>query len=74
MADCTLLATCIFFNDKMARMPKTTEFMKNKFCKGDNSICARHTVFLALGREKVPLDLFPGDMETAAIVISAGKK
>ena len=70
MADCPVLAACIFFNDKMAKMPKTTEFMKQKFCKGDNSKCARYMVFMALGREKVPTDLFPGDIETAALIIS----
>ena len=40
-------------------MPDMGDLMKEKYCKGDNSICARHMVFKALGRTAVPDNLFP---------------
>jgi hypothetical protein len=69
MAECALLAKCIFFNDKMASMPVASEMMKKKYCMKDSSTCARFMVFSALGREKVPVDLFPNNPERAKSVI-----
>jgi hypothetical protein len=69
MADCECLAGCIFFNDKMARKPATADIMKQRYCKGDSSVCARHMVLEKLGRPKVPVDLFPGDVERAMQII-----
>ena len=71
MADCELLEGCIFFNDKMADMPSTAEMFKNKYCRESNTECARYVVFKALGREKVPPDLFPNMKEKAQEVIAA---
>ncbi len=68
--ECELLATCRFFNDKMANVPVTAEMMKVTICKSDNSRCARYLVFKALGREKVPGDLFPNEVERARTIIS----
>ena len=73
MADCELLATCLFFTDKMAKMPKTAHMVKGRYCRGKNTDCARHMVFVALGREKVPLDLFPGQTDEAQEIISNKK-
>ncbi|MCX5708753.1 MAG: hypothetical protein NTY14_07305 [Candidatus Omnitrophica bacterium] len=73
MADCKLLKTCIFFSDRMVGMPKTADMVKEKYCQGDNSECARHMVFIACGREKVPSDLFPGQIEKARDIL-ANKK
>lgn len=70
MSDCELLKTCIFFNDKMANIPSTVEIFKIKYCRGDNTECARYMVFKALGRERVPQDLFPNQVEIAHMVIS----
>ena len=72
MADCELLEGCIFFNDKMADMPSTAEMFKNQFCRGNNIECARYMVFKALGREKVPPDLFPNMKEKAQEIITPG--
>jgi hypothetical protein len=72
MADCELLQTCIFFNDKMKNMPGTAAILKGQFCKSDNSSCARYTVFKALGRQKVPTDLFPQQKEKAEKIIAGG--
>jgi hypothetical protein len=65
MADCEMLAKCIFFNDKMANMPAMAEMLKKKYCRGDNSACARYVVCKSLGREKVPGDLTPSQLDRA---------
>ncbi|GAB1482046.1 hypothetical protein MASR2M78_08610 [Treponema sp.] len=59
MADCECLPRCIFFNDKMANKPATSQVMKKKYCLGDSANCARHMVFKAVGGPNVPADLFP---------------
>jgi len=70
MADCECLPKCPFFNDKMQGVPAMISILKNKYCRGDNSICARYMVFKALGRERVPADLFPNQVERAQGLIS----
>ncbi len=72
MADCELLAGCIFFNDKMTEMPTMAAMYKRDFCKGDSSTCARYMVFKALGRPSVPPDLFP-NMAARARALIEGK-
>ncbi len=59
MADCELIATCLFFKDQMEKAPDMADYQKKKYCEGDNSVCARYIVFKALGRENVPRDLLP---------------
>lgn len=71
MADCELLAGCLFFNDKMAGMPTTAELMKDSYCHDNSSECARHMVLQELGRSKVPSDLYPNDIERARLIISS---
>jgi hypothetical protein len=70
MKECPMLVACIFFNDKMANMPNTAEILKNKFCKGQYIVCARYIVCMSLGKEKVPSNLFPGEIEVAKLIIS----
>ncbi len=72
MADCELLATCPFFNDRMANMPTSAAMFKKIYCHKDRTDCARYAVFKALGREKVPSDLFPNEMVRARRVIRQG--
>ena len=52
--DCECLPACPFFNDKMATKPSLASLMKKQYCKGDFNSCARHQVFIALGKESVP--------------------
>ena len=72
MAECECLSGCLFFNDKMSSMPVLAEQMKKKYCQGSNDQCARFKVFKALGREKVPMDLFPNQAERVGALIAAG--
>ena len=71
MADCEHLAECMFFNDKMAGMPATAELMKDKYCRSDNTKCARYVVSQKLGKRNVPPDLYPRNMERALRMISS---
>ena len=72
MAECEVLSACIFFNDKMANMPGTAAGYKRQFCRGDNAKCARHMVLQALGKPKVPTDLFPNQESRARKIIAEG--
>ena len=70
MGRCELTERCIFFNDKMHDYPFAAEQMKQQYCLEDNMSCARHMVLEALGRENVPSDLFPHDVQRANRVIA----
>lgn len=65
MADCEISPTCVFFNDQMADMPSMANIIKDRYCRGSNTMCARHMVFRVLGREAVPTDLYPSQVERA---------
>ncbi len=69
MADCEMLSKCLFFNNQMANMPAMAEMMKKKYCRGDNTKCARYLVCTRLGREKVPADLTPAQIERAEAML-----
>ena len=71
MADCECLSGCLFFNDKMPSKPAMAELMKSRYCRGDNSACARHMILVKLGKPSVPPDLFPGELEKATRIISS---
>lgn len=69
MADCPSLPKCPFFNDKMSGSPAMANIMKNRYCKGDNSGCARWQVFRKTGPGTVPADLFPNQVERVAALV-----
>lgn len=73
MADCEILTTCLFFNDQMAEMPSMSNIIKQRYCRGSNTQCARHMVFRTLGRPSVPSDLYPSQTERADELIAAAK-
>ncbi len=54
----------------MQNMPSLTSMMKKRYCLEDSSECARHIVFLVLGSEKVPADLYPSQAERAREIVS----
>lgn len=72
MPDCEILSTCIFFNDKMNNAPDMAEYQKKKYCISDKSKCARYKVYRALGREKVPKDLFPFQIDKVDQIVEKG--
>lgn len=69
MAECECLPKCPFFHDKVPNMPAMSEMLKAKYCLGDNAHCARHIVFERAGRENVPADLFPGELDRVDAIL-----
>lgn len=69
MTNCECLPKCIFFNDNMAEVPVTAERLKKKYCLGDYSACARYMIFKKLGREHVPENLYPHQVEKAEEIL-----
>ena len=74
MAECTLMDTCIFFNDKMSNMPSMANMYKQRYCKGDQTQCARYQIFEKIGGEYVPADLFPNDSGRITDILSQAVK
>lgn len=69
MADCPRLAKCPFFNDQMADMPSMAGIIKQRYCRTDNTHCARFMVAEALGPEAVPSDLYPSQVDRAKAIL-----
>ena len=69
MAECKLLKGCIFFKETMVYQPDASELLKDHFCLRDYTKCARYMVYKALGRENVPPDLFPYEIDIAKKII-----
>jgi len=70
MADCENLAGCPFFHNIIPNMPITAQYLKNTYCHGDPQQCARYIVGKALGKDKVPLELFPEENARAERLIA----
>ncbi len=73
MADCELLKGCLFFNDKMPMESGLGAMFKKKYCQGENTDCARFMVAKALGREKVPVTMFPNMTDEARAMIKGSR-
>lgn len=72
MSDCEFIPTCPFFNDKLESKPAEAAALKIKYCRTNNLNCALYMVALALGKEKMPPDLYPNEKDRAFMVIAAG--
>lgn len=54
--NCELLEQCPFFNTLSSLAANA---LKEVYCKGNPTLCARRQVAMAIGREKIPIDLYP---------------
>jgi hypothetical protein len=63
MAECEKLNVCPFFRDELSYLPRTAEHMKQVYCHGDKTRCARYMV-AAHGIEAAR-DLYPNQMDQA---------
>ncbi|MCC4771497.1 hypothetical protein FXV91_15395 [Methanosarcina sp. DH2] len=70
---CESLNTCLFYNDKMPIESALGRIHKKKYCEGDKNLCARYKVASSIGKENVPIDLFPIMMEEANQIIQKYK-
>ncbi|NLH48670.1 MAG: hypothetical protein GX444_08700 [Myxococcales bacterium] len=73
MANCDCFEFCPFLQDQMIRKPAMAEVYKQRYCCGNNKECARHMVLLAKGRNFIPADLFPNQVDRAKRII-AGRR
>lgn len=71
MSECLLLRTCAFFNVQLSEMPATAAAIKNRYCLGDNTRCARYQVYQAVGRTRVLPWLLPNQAHKVAAIIAA---
>jgi hypothetical protein len=69
MAECEKLETCPFFSGQMTKMPSVADLMRNAYCLGDKTKCARYQ--LASAGIAVPKDLFPNDTRRARKILSS---
>ena len=70
MADCECIPTCLFFNNTADELDEVRDILKTRLCRGDNSQCARYTVYRVLGLENVPVDLVPNQMARARMILA----
>jgi len=73
MADCASLNACPFFNDKMEQKAGMAELYKKRYCKGDNTNCARWMVASTVGKTFVPTTLYPNQTDIAKKIITERK-
>lgn len=73
MSLCERTDSCPFFNDQLAHMPATSTLYKHRYCKVDNTRCARFHVLQQLGPDAVPRDLFPNQWKEAEEIIARYK-
>jgi hypothetical protein len=69
MEKCEYAKECPFFKGKMSEKPFLTGTYKERYCNKDYPKCARHMVAAALGKGKVPFDLFPDQAPKAEEII-----
>ena len=67
---CEKTAGCPFYNNKMmVKSPSILSNYKKKYCEGDKNKCARYKVFIFLGANKVPNNLYPNMVDRANEII-----
>ena len=72
MQECELINTCPFYNGQLKGDEEQINIMKEKYCEKNNLNCARYMIFMALGRESVPKELFPHQKDQAYVIIAEG--
>jgi methyl-accepting chemotaxis protein len=71
---CENLAGCPFYNNKMSTDSGLGKLYKEKYCESNKNKCARYMVAKTIGKEYVPIDLYPNMHKRAKKIISEHKK
>jgi hypothetical protein len=71
---CEILEFCPFYNERMQYLKSLSNKLKDKYCLGDKTICARYIMYSSLGKAKVPEDLYPFQIDIAKKLVEAEKK
>lgn len=66
---CELYASCPYFNGSDAVSPRLAAIFRAQYCRGGQADCARYLVFMARGRDGVPVDLAPNDRLRALRIV-----
>ena len=74
VGDCERLEKCRYFNEQLKDLKAVQEMWKRKFCKDDNSKCARYMVLKALGADRIPKYLVPTQVDKAKELIEESLK
>ncbi|MBA4370370.1 MAG: hypothetical protein C0418_02190 [Coriobacteriaceae bacterium] len=61
MEVCAWAETCPFFSDEKEYSPELYHVMRERYCFGDSSTCARKRAALCVSRENVPKTMLPAD-------------
>jgi methyl-accepting chemotaxis protein len=72
MADCERLATCPFFKGQLKQMPAVASLIRETYCFGDKTKCARYQLVVA--GIPVPGDLLPNDVRRARQLLGRREK
>lgn len=70
---CEYLAGCPFFSDKLNIENGLGKLYKEKYCKSNKNDCARYVIAITIGKEHVPIDLYPNMYKRAEKIINEHK-
>jgi hypothetical protein len=70
VSKCPSFENCPFYNDKMDNKPALANMYKKNYCEGNYDGCARWKVANTLGKQAVPLDLFPNQIDRIDSIIN----
>ncbi len=74
MGTCGNFGNCALFSGALSQKPATTKLLKRMFCDGKYTGCARYFLLNALGPDKVPPGMFPGDMKLAKEIAASSSR
>jgi len=69
MAKCEFIDRCPFFNKMISTGGTLDRMYKEQFCNGSYKMCARYKIASTLGKEKVPVNLYPNMFDQAEALI-----
>lgn len=70
---CELASTCPKFNDPKSDPAEVMAIYRARYCKSRFEECARYRVFVVMGRDAVPDDMYPNDTLRARRIINEGR-
>jgi len=68
---CEWTDICPFFGCEVGFSPDLNRTMRERYCLGDNSECARMEIFDLLPMTRIPEDLIPSDRVRVAELVKA---
>ncbi len=68
---CKHIGHCELARDETGYSPEFARIIRTRWCRASYTDCARYHVARALGREAVPVDFFPSEMERVASFIAS---